>query len=326
MYWSQVRVLAGPPFISYMKTIICTTPIDHLKGLKEILKKKGKLIYKPKINGEQLKQLLKKNKKINVIFCNPNRQGYILNKRILSTSSIKIINTASTGLNHINLYDCEKLGIKIFSLTKDKNLIKLLPSTSELAIGLMIDLLRNITKSFNSVKNKEWDYLNFIGQELASLTIGIIGLGRLGRLMAKFAKSFGMNVLYYDPFVNSKNYKKTNLKQLIKVSDVISIHVHVSQKTKYMINKKILKFAKNRPVIINTSRGEIVNEKDIIWGLKNKFISGYGTDVIETEFSDLKKSPIIKNINNYNILVTPHIGGMTLQGQLRAFKFAIEKF
>ena len=74
-----------------------------------------------------------------------------------------------------------------------------------------------------------------------------------------------------------------------------------------MINKKILKFAKNRPVIVNTSRGEIVKEKDIIWGLKNNFISGYGTDVIETEFSDIKKSPIIKNINKYNIIVTPHV-------------------
>ncbi len=309
-----------------MKIILCTTPIDHLKGLKKILKKKGKLIYKPKINAVQLGQLLKKNKKINSIFCNPNRQGYILNKKILSNSSIKIINTASTGLNHINLVDCKKLGIKIFSLKNDKKLIKQLPSTSELAVGLMIDLLRNISKSFNSVKNKKWDYSNFIGQELASLTIGIIGLGRLGRFMAKFAKVFGMKVFYFDPYITTKEYKKTNLKQLIKVADVISIHTHVDQKTKYMINKKILRFAKNKPVIINTSRGEIVKEKDIIWGLKNKLISGYGTDVIEAEFSDIKKSPIIRNINKYNIIVTPHIGGMTSQGQFRAFKFAVEKF
>ena len=326
MYWSQVRVLAGPPITMLMKTILCTTPIHHLKGLKEILKKKGTLIYKPNINGEQLKQLLKKNKKINSIFCNPNRQGYVLNKEILSNSSIKIINTASTGLNHINLNDCKNLGIKILSLTKEKKLINQLPSTSELAFGLMIDLLRNITKSFNSVKNKHWDYSQFIGQEIASLKIGIIGLGRLGKFMAKFAKGFGMQVLYYDPFVMTKKYKKTTLKKLFRIADVVSIHAHVSQKTKYMINKKILKFAKNKPLIINTSRGEIVNEKDIIWGLKNNFISGYGADVIETEFIDIQKSPIIKNINKFNIIITPHVGGMTLQGQFKAFKFAIEKF
>tara|TARA_B100000003_G_scaffold179662_1_gene170459 strand:- start:247 stop:1176 length:930 start_codon:yes stop_codon:yes gene_type:complete len=309
-----------------MKTIICTTPIGHLKDLKDSLKKKGKIIYKPNISGIQLKKILKKNKKINAIFCNPNRQGYILDKKILFSSSVKIINTASTGLNHINLNECKKLGIQVLSLTKDKKLLKQLPSTSELAVGLMIDLLRNISTSFNSVKNRNWDYSQFIGQELASLTIGIIGLGRLGKFMAKFCKAFGMKIYYYDPFINSKNYKKTNLKKLFQISNVISIHTHVDKKTKYMINKKFLKLAKNKPIIVNTSRGEVVKEKDIIWGLKNNIISGYGTDVIETEFNDLKKSPIIKNLKKYNIIVTPHIGGMTYQGQLKAFRFAIDKF
>ena len=308
-----------------MKTIICTTPINHLKGLKRNLKKRGKLVYKPNINKMELKKILKKNKKINIIFCNPNRQGYVLDKEILQNSSVKLINTASTGLNHINRYDCKKLGIKILSLTKDIKLIRRLPSTSELSFGLMINLQRNIFQSFKSVKNKKWDYTPFIGQELSSLTIGIIGLGRLGNFMAKYAKAFGMRVFYYDPFKKIKKYRKTNLKKLIQISDVISIHTHVNNETKYLINKKILKLAKNKPIIINTSRGEIVNEKDIIWGLKNKIISGYGADVIEKEFSNIQKSPIIKNINKYNIIITPHIGGMTYQGQERAYNFAIRK-
>ncbi len=309
-----------------MKTIICTTPIDHLKGLKEKLKKKGKLIYKPNINRSVLKKILKKNKDIQAIFCNPNRQGYILNKDILQNSSIKLINTASTGLNHINLNDCKKLNIKIFSLTKDFKLLKKLPSTSELSFGLMINLLRNIFASFKSVENKKWDYTPFIGQELSSLTIGIIGLGRLGNLMAKYAKTFGMKVYYYDPFKKTKKFRKTNLKKLIQVSDVISVHAHVSNQTRHILNKKNLKFAQKKPIIVNTARGEIVNEKDIIWCFKKKLISGYGADVIENEFTDIKKSPIIKNINRYNIIVTPHIGGMTYQGQLKAFRFAIKKF
>ncbi len=308
-----------------MKTIICTTPINHLKGLKRNLRKKGKLIYKPNINQNELKKILKKNKRISIIFCNPNRQGYILNKEILQNSSVKLINTASTGLNHINQEDCKKLNIKILSLTKDFKLIKKLPSTSELSFGLMINLQRNILQSFNSVKNKKWDYTPFIGQELSSLTIGIIGLGRLGNFMANYAKAFGMRVFYYDPFKKTKKYKKSNLKELVQISDVISIHAHVNSQTKNMINKKILKFAKKKPVIINTSRGELVNEKDIVWALKNKIISGYGADVIEKEFINIKKSPIIKNINNFNIIVTPHIGGMTYQGQLRAYNYAINK-
>ena len=282
-----------------MKTIICTTPIDHLEGLKKKLSKKGKLIYKPHIKALGLKKILKKDKKINTIFCNPNRQGYVLNRYILEDTSIDLINTASTGLNHINLNYCKKMGIKILSLTKDFNLIKKLPSTSELSFGLMINLQRKIFNSFQSVKKNKWDYSSFIGQELASLTIGIIGLGRLGNFMARYSKAFGMNVLYYDPLKKDNKFKKTNLKRLIEISDVISIHAHVNKQTKYIINKKNLKFTKRKPIIINTSRGELVKENDIIWALKNKLISGYGADVIEKEFLDIKKSPIIKNINNY---------------------------
>ncbi len=309
-----------------MKTIICTTPIDHLIGLKEKLKKRCNLIYKPNIKALELKKILKKNIKITAIFCNPNRQGYVLDKKILKNSSVKLINTASTGLNHINLKECKKLGIKVLSLTKDLRLIKKLPSTSELSFGLMINLQRNIFKSFQSVKNKKWDYSPFIGQELASLTIGIIGLGRLGSLMAKYSKAFGLNVIYHDPFKSSKKFKKTNLQNLISSSDVVSIHAHVNKNTKYMINKKILRYAKKKPVIINTSRGELVKEDDIIWAFKNHLISGYGADVIEKEFDNIKKSSIVKNINKYNIIVTPHIGGMTYQGQLRAYTHAIDKF
>tara|TARA_B100001057_G_scaffold245735_1_gene246064 strand:- start:2241 stop:3176 length:936 start_codon:yes stop_codon:yes gene_type:complete len=307
-----------------MKTIICTTPVNHLKNFKKELSKYGKLIYKPRIKKAELNKILKK-KKIDTIFCNPNRQGYILDKNILKGSSVKLINTASTGLNHINLKDCKMLGIKILSLTNDKNLIKELPSTSELAFGLMINLLRNVIASFDSVKKKQWDYSPFIGQEIASLTIGIIGLGRLGSFMGKYAKAFGMKVFYFDPFKKNKEFKKTSLKKLFEISDVISIHVHVNEKTKYMVSKKILKYSKKKPLIINTSRGELVKEKDIIWALKKKLISGYGADVIEKEFEDIKKSPIIKNIEKHNIIITPHVGGMTYQGQLRAYNFALRK-
>ena len=308
-----------------MKKIICTTPISHLKNFKKELGKYGKLIYRPNIKKFELKKILKKDK-IDTIFCNPSRQGYVLDKSILKGSAIKLINTASTGLNHIHLKDCKELGIKILSLTKDQKLIKKLPSTSELAFGLMINLLRNVMTSFDSVKKNKWDYSPFIGKEIASLTIGIIGLGRLGNFMARYAKAFGMKVFYFDPFKKDKKFKKTNLKRLFEVSDVISIHAHVNEKTKYMINKKNLKYTKKKPIIINTSRGELVNENDIIWALKNRLILGYGTDVIEKEFEDITKSPIIKNIKKYNIIVTPHIGGMTYQGQLRAYSFALNKF
>ncbi len=191
----------------------------------------------------------------------------------------------------------------------------------------MIALLKNLVPSNNSVRyRKEWNYENFIGQELSSLTIGIIGFGRLGKIMSKFCHAFGMKVLIYDKYKVSRKYKNVNLKYLSKNSDVISLHIHLNQDTYRMIDKNFLKHCSRKPIIINTSRGDIVDESQILRFLKNKNISGYGTDVISHELSSIKKSPLLNNTKKYNILITPHIGGMTVQGQKKAYEWAASKF
>ena len=307
--------------------ILCITPIDHLTNTKKILKKNHNLIYRPNLGKTELKNILTKNMKINAIFCNPNKQGFILDKHLLENTNIKLINTASTGTNHICLPDCKKLGIKVLSLKNDKKLINKLPSTSELSFCLMISLLKNLISSSNSVKyQKQWNYENFIGQELASLTIGIVGFGRLGKMMAKFCDSFGMRVLIYDKYESSKKFKNVSLEYMAKNSNVISLHVHLNQETYRLIDKKFLSNCKLNPVIINTSRGDIVDENQIINFLRKRRIYGYGTDVISHELTNIHDSPIIDNLNKLNILVTPHIGGMTIQGQNRAFEWAALKF
>lgn len=307
--------------------IICTTSMKHLGNLYQSIQKYGKVIYKPNIKKNELAKFLKNNLDIDCIFCNPNKQNYMLDNKVLSNTSIKVINTASTGLNHINLKDCSNNGIKVISLKKDFQILKMLPSASELAFGLMISLLKNINNSMESVKKGNWDYEPFIGQELASSSIGIIGYGRLGKFMCKFCNSFGMKIYIFDPFRKSKRYKNSTLKKIAKKCDVISLHVHVDKNTKKMINKNFLKMLKKKPIIINTSRGEIVSEKDIIKSLKKGIISGYGTDVVEDEFGNFSKSPILKGLKNkMNIIVTPHVGGMTWQGQKRAWIWAVKKF
>ena len=116
------------------------------------------------------------------------------------------------------------------------------------------------------------------------------------------------------------------MEEIFTVCDVISIHVHVSIETKYMINYDLLKLSNKDLYLINTSRGEIVNEHDIVRALEEKILTGYGADVLEHEFDDIKKSPIIKSMNSgHNIIVTPHVGGMTLEGQTLAFNYAINK-
>ena len=162
--------------------IICITPIEHLDGAYEKLNSFGDLIYLPEITKDELKKTLF-DKSFKYLFTNPNKQNFILDKEVLGESNIKVINTASTGLNHIDMNYCEQHGIDVWSLKNDYELINNLPSTSELAFGLMMSLLRNIPKSFNSIKSYNWDYEPYVGHQIKGKTIGIIGYGRLGKIM-----------------------------------------------------------------------------------------------------------------------------------------------
>jgi len=260
---------------------------------------------------------------IDTIVCNPNQQTYKIDKELLENTSVKIINSCSTGLNHIDLDYCKENNIEIQCHKNDYELINQLPSTSELAFGLMLSLLRKIPQSQKHVSEYNWDYTQFIGRQIKDLKIGIIGYGRLGKIMGKYCKAFGAKIFIYDPYVN---IPQISLNQMFQECDVISLHVHVTDETKYMINKKLLGLSQKDLYIINTSRGEIVNELDVVNALNTGKLTGYGTDVIENEFDDITKSPIVKAINKgENIIVTPHIGGMTIEGQTKAYKWSINK-
>lgn len=316
-----------------MKKIAVITPVSHLKGINSLLESKGDVFYLENNPTKLEVKSLLDTEKIDTIVCNPNQQSFKIDRELLQGTNVKLINTCSTGLNHIDAYYCDMHGIVIQHHKNDYKLINQLPSTSELAFGLMLSLLRNIPECNNHVSKYHWDYTQFMGRQIKDLTIGIIGYGRLGKMMYNYCKAFGANLKVYDPYKREEmddsfllNTNCSDLKTLIEQCDVISLHVHVTQETKYMIDKKILEYSKKSPYIINTSRGEIVNENDIINALESGLISGYGTDVLENEFDDLTKSPIIKAMNKgKNIIVTPHVGGMTIEGQTKAYKWSINK-
>ena len=302
--------------------IAIITPISHLPGVKELLRTKGEIFYLEEGNKNQVRNLLLSNP-IDTLLCNPNQQTYKIDRDLLKDTNVNLMNTCSTGMNHIDIHYCDTHGIKIHSLTKDMDLINDLPSTSELAFGLMISLLRKIPEGQKHVSGYNFNYLDFVGRQIKDLKIGIVGYGRLGKMMEGYCKAFGAETLIYDPYVN---VTQTSLKNMFKGCDVISLHVHVTDETKYMINKDLLGLSKKDLYVINTSRGEIVNEIDIVDALKNKKLTGYGADVIENEFDDITKSPIIKAMNQgENIIITPHVGGMTIEGQTKAYTWAINK-
>ena len=315
-----------------MAKIAVITPISHLKGVVELLLTKGRIFLYEESTKEEVREMLLTTK-ADIILCNPNQQTYKIDKELLEDTNVKLINTCSTGMNHIDIDYCKENNIEIYSLTRDMNLINNLPSTSELAFGLMLSLLRQIPQGQKHVSEYGWDYTQFVGRQIKGLKVGIVGYGRLGKMMYDFCTAFGANVMIYDPYVREQlsdsfllNNWCTSLEQLFEFSDVISLHVHVTDETKYMINKDLFSSINKDCYIINTSRGEIVNENDMVEGLKSGIITGYGTDVVENEFDDLSKSPIIKSMNEgENIIIVPHVGGMTIEGQTKAYTWAINK-
>ena len=304
-----------------MSSIALITPVED--GIYQSLQQLKSVYYVPECNKEDIKTLLREPKfEVEVIFTNPNQQTFKLDKEVLESTSVKIICTASTGLNHIDVEYCEENNIKVLSITKDSNTIEQISSTAEHAFALMMSLLRNIPSAFDSVKKGEWSWQPFVGRQMNFMTVGVVGYGRLGRMMARYCSSFGSKVLVCDPY--SYISKKVELKELFDKSDIVSLHVHVTDETRHMINKELLDNLESPVYLINTSRGEIVDEEAIIEALETGKLLGYATDVLEDEFGNIENSELTKR-QDLNIIVTPHIAGMTKEARNIAYSAAVEK-
>ena len=307
--------------------LVCITPIRHLEGVYESLQDIMDFEYHPNIKKHELNKLLIDTGSY-YIFTNPNKQNFILDEEVLKYTNVKVINTCSTGLNHIDMDYCKSNNIKVWSLKEDYELINDLPSTSELAFGLMMSLLRNIPKSYHSVKDGNWDYEPYVGHQIKGKTIGIIGYGRLGKIMCDLFYGWGVKLLATDPYERITTARGVPLSELLDKSDVVFLHTHVSEETRGMVDEEFLSYMKEGSYLINTARGELVDEEAIIESIKVGHLKGYGTDVIKDEFGDIENSKLVEfSINpNNNVVITPHIGGMTIEGQTKAYQSAVRKF
>jgi D-3-phosphoglycerate dehydrogenase len=307
--------------------ILCMTPIEHLDGAVDLINKCGEVTYKPNIKVSELKNVLIENE-ITHIFTNPNKQNFHLNHSVLTGTNVEVINTCSTGLNHIDLEYCKIMDIEVWSLKKDYELINDLPSTSELAFGLMMSLLRFIPTSFHSVKDGNWDYEPYVGHQIKGKTIGVIGYGRLGKIMCRLFDGWEVDILVTDPYARITDENGVSLDELLDKSDIVFLHTHVTVETKDMVDDEFIQKMKDGSFLINTARGELVDEDAIIKSIESGHLKGYGTDVIRDEFGDIENSKLVEfSINpNNNVVITPHIGGMTIEGQTKAYLWAINKF
>ncbi len=255
-----------------------------------------------------------------------------IDKKILNKSlNLKFIITPTTGTNHIDKEAAKNKNIDIISLYGEKNFLKTLTATAELTWGLILCLIRNISNAHRSVIRNKWDRNKFKGRELSGLTLGIIGYGRLGSMVAKYGKAFNMKVIIYDinPEVNSE-FQKVDLNLLLSSSDVVSLHIPLNKDNYNFLNEKLLLKLKKGSIFVNTSRGEITDEIALLNLLKSGQISGIGLDVLSDEFNLnpnwLEKNEFRKcSEKGFNIIITPHIGGLTSQSAEKANNFIIDK-
>jgi len=281
----------------------------HRSALEELKRKCNVHLHSGKIPIPK-KILMNKIRDMDGLICHPYDT---IDKQVINNAkNLKVISTFSVGFDHIDIKIAKSQKIKI-GYTPEV----LTNATAELTIGLILDSLRRISEGDRIIRDKKWKQIfgayDYTGTEVSGKTIGIIGMGRIGREVAKKANGLGMNVIYHNRKPVSKSLEKVlkvkyvSESRLYKNSDIISLHVPYNRDTHHLMNSRIFKKMKKTSFLINTSRGKIVNEKQLVTALKTKQIQGAGMDVYELE--PIKKdNPLLKL---ENVILSPHVGSST---------------
>lgn len=288
-----------------MKKILISDSID--KKCESILKSEGFAVdYKPGISENELKKI------INQYSCLIVRSSTQITSELISLmNEMEIIGRAGTGVDNIDVDAATRKGILVMN-TPGGNTI----SAAEHTIALIMAMLRNIPQANNSLKEGNWDRKKYKGSELFGKTLGVIGLGKIGREVSIRLKSFGMDVIGYDPLLSDEiaHYLEINLvdlENLFASSDIITIHVPLNESTKNLISKENLSKCKDGVKIVNCARGGIVNENDIVNALEIGKVSAAAFDVYTDEPPNFKG----KLIQHPKIVCTPHLGASTEEAQ-----------
>ena len=263
--------------------------------------------------------------------------GVSINSDVLALCpNLKYVVTPTTGLNHIDMEAMAAKGITVLSLKGETEFLKNIKSTSEHTWMLLLSVIRRLPQAFADIKQDNWQREPFLGMELNTKTLGIIGYGRLGTIVAEYGKAFGMNVLVNDTDPArmgdlAPNLTGVELDTLLQKSDVITLHIPSNEANYHFLNQEKVDKMKDGVVLVNTSRGEVLEEAALLNGLQSGKIRAAGIDVIEGDSSwDAgipAHQPLVEYARNHeNLLITPHIGGYALESIEGTRAFVAEKF
>ena len=249
---------------------------------------------------------------------------------------LQFIVTPTTGLDHIDLEEAEKRGIQVISLKGEVDFLRDIKSTAEHTWAILLALLRKIPAACSDVCEGHWRREPFLGTELNGKTLGIIGYGRLGTIVAGYGQAFHMRVIVNDTDEDklahlAPGLEPSNLDYLLRESDIISLHIPSDSRNYHFLNQDKADRMKKGVVLINTARGEVVDGQVLLQALEKGQIAAAAIDVIEGDSSWDQGIPEEQALVEYarrrdNLLITPHIGGYALESIEGTRAFVVDKF
>ena len=284
------------------------------------LNKKFDVKYDEKLweNSKELEEIIKDYDGLIV------RNKTMVNLNILeNANSLKFIGRLGVGLDNIDTENCKIKNIHVQPATgMNAN------SVAEYVLSSSMSLIKKIPMFHAGTIKGEWPRTKIKSAEINQKCLGVIGFGTIGKKVAEYALKNKLTVLAYDPYLAELNKKEikiklSNLKEIFEKSDIISLHLPLTEETKNLINKSTFSQMKNKPIIINTSRGSIINENDLIDAYHNDLISGFALDVFENE--PIKSEFYKKISSDMNCILTPHISGVTTESNIRVSDFIVKK-
>ncbi|AEC52884.1 phosphoglycerate dehydrogenase [Pyrococcus sp. NA2] len=288
--------------------VLVAAPL-HEKAI-QILKDAGlEVVYEEYPEEDRLVELVKDVEAI-IVRSKPK----VTRKVIENAPKLKVIARAGVGLDNIDVEAAKEKGIEVVNAPAASS-----RSVAELAVGLMFAVARKIAFADRKMREGKWAKKEAMGIELEGKTLGVVGFGRIGYQVAKICKALGMNILLYDVYKNEERAKEVggkfvDLETLLRESDIVTIHVPLLESTYHLINEERLRLMKKNAILINTSRGAVVDTNALVKALQEGWIAGAGLDVFEEE--PLPADHPLTKLDN--VVLTPHIGASTHEAQERA--------
>ncbi|MBN2386555.1 MAG: hypothetical protein JXB85_06005 [Anaerolineales bacterium] len=245
------------------------------------------------------------------------RLAHQIDREVLGRATrLRVLVSATTGLDHIDVAAAEALGVTILSLRGETEFLRNIPATAEHTWGLLLALVRNLPAAHASVLAGEWQRDRFRGHDLAGQTLGLLGLGRIGEKVARYGLAFGMRVTAFDPYRTGWPEGVERLSrqsELLQQSRILSIHVPLNAETEGLVGAAELALLPPGAWLINTARGQVLDEQALLAALEGRHLAGAALDVLSDERGGaLAESALVRYACEHaNLILTPHIGGAT---------------